>query len=65
MSGDEEFGGMFSELSVHLGECSQLGQRALGRAAELNEADLAGFFERNSPKFKSEVDNVLTVLLPS
>jgi hypothetical protein len=26
--------------------------------------DLAGFFERNSPKFKIEVENVLTMLLP-
>jgi hypothetical protein len=41
MSGDKEFGGMFSELSVHLGECRQLSQRALGRAAELDEAGRA------------------------
>jgi hypothetical protein len=41
MSGDEEFGGMFSELSVHLGECSQLRERALGRAKELDEAGRA------------------------
>jgi hypothetical protein len=41
MSGDKEFGGMFSELSVHLGECSQLSERALGRATELDEAGRA------------------------
>jgi hypothetical protein len=38
---DEEFGGMFSELSVHLGECRQLSQRALERAKELEEAGRA------------------------
>jgi hypothetical protein len=41
MSGDKEFGGMFSELSVHLGECRQLSQRALERATELDEAGRA------------------------
>jgi hypothetical protein len=41
MSWDEEFGGMFSEVSDHLGECRQLSQLVLGRAAELDEAGRA------------------------